>query len=110
MAAKQTMIYDPEGTVANGQNTKIGNVSGAFAGVVLFVLFMGFWINTFLSNQVAYVASVGASSYYFTSSSEKEGSGEIMLGFKWASVTNMGSLAFGSFLIAMIKLIRFLAE
>lgn len=33
-----------------------------------------------------------------------------MLGFKWASVTNMGSLAFGSFLIAMIKLIRFLAE
>jgi len=71
---------------------------------------MGTWINVFLSNQVAYIASVGASSYYFTSSSEKEGSGEIMLGFKWASITNMGSLAFGAFIIAMIKIIRSLAE
>tara|TARA_B110000285_G_scaffold230544_1_gene297378 strand:- start:855 stop:1121 length:267 start_codon:yes stop_codon:yes gene_type:complete len=84
--------------------------NGAFIGVVAFVWFMGTWINVFLSNSVAYVASVGASSYYFTSSANKEGSAEICLGFKWATVTNMGSLAFGSFIIAVIKTLRALAE
>jgi len=64
----------------------------------------------FLSNSVAYVASVGASSYYFTSSANAEGSGEIMLGFKWASVTNMGSLAFGAFLITIMKIMRSMSE
>ena len=34
-----------------------------------------------MSNAVAYIASVGASSYYFTSSKDKEGEGEILLGF-----------------------------
>jgi len=71
---------------------------------------MGIWINVFLSNSVAYVASVGASSYYFSSSASKEGQGEIILGFKWASVTNMGSLAFGAFLITIMKILRALAE
>lgn len=33
-----------------------------------------------------------------------------MLGFKWASVTNMGSLAFGAFLITIIKILRSMAE
>lgn len=59
---------------------------------------------------MAYIASVGAASYYFTSSATKEGSGEVMLGFKWATVTNMGSLAFGSFLIAIMKILRNAAE
>jgi len=79
-------------------------------GVVIFVWVMGTWINVFLSNSVAYVASVGASSYYFSSNAQKEGSGEIALGFKWASITNMGSLAFGAFLITVIKILRSLAE
>lgn len=35
---------------------------------MVFVYVIGIWINVFLSNSVAYVASVGASSYYFTSS------------------------------------------
>ena len=71
---------------------------------------IGIWINTFLSNSVGYVACVGASSYYFSSNSQKEGSAEISLGFKWASVTNMGSLAFGAFLVTLMKIIRALAE
>jgi len=33
-----------------------------------------------------------------------------MLGFKWASITNMGSLAIGAFIIAIVKIMRFLAE
>ena len=84
--------------------------TGAFFGVIVFVWVMGTWINVFLSNSVAYVASVGASSYYFSSNANAEGSGEIMLGFKWASVTNMGSLAFGAFLITIIRILRSMAE
>jgi hypothetical protein len=79
-------------------------------GVIGFVWFIGLWINILLSNCVGYVCCVGASSYYFTSSAESEGSAEIMLGFKWASVTNMGSLALGAFIITVLKVFRILAE
>ena len=88
----------------------VEKASGAFIAVMVFVYFVGIWINVFFSNSVSYVASVGASSYYFTSDANKEGSGEIMLGFKWASITNMGSLAFGAFLVTMIRVLRSMAD
>jgi len=110
MLGTQTYIYDENSTIQNGQGTVVYKPTGAFYGVIFFVWVMGTWINVFLSNSVSYVASVGASSYYFSSSAEKEGTGEIMLGFKWASITNMGSLAFGAFLITVIKIIRAMAE
>lgn len=78
--------------------------------MIAVVWVVGIWINTFLNNSVAYVCCVGASSYYFTSTANKEGSGEIMLGFKWATTTNMGSLALGAFLITLIKILRSAAE
>jgi hypothetical protein len=109
MLGTQTWVYNPNSTDANGQGTTY-KPSGAFVGVIFFVWVMGTWINVFLSNSMSYVASVGASSYYFTSSAEKEGHAEIRLGFMWACVTNMGSLAFGAFLITMIRILRSLAE
>jgi len=33
-----------------------------------------------------------------------------MLGIKWATITNMGSIAFGAFLMTLIKILRALAE
>tara|TARA_B110000285_G_C14972827_1_gene537455 strand:- start:159 stop:1022 length:864 start_codon:yes stop_codon:yes gene_type:complete len=110
MMGTQTFIFDPNSTVSNGQGTTIKNPSGAFIGVVFFVWVMGTWINVFFSNCMSYVCCVGASSYYFTSDANKEGSGEIILGFKWATITNMGSLAFGAFLITLIRILRSLAE
>lgn len=52
------------------------------------------------------VVMVSASTYYFTSNSEAEGQAEVGLGFKWAMVNHVGSLGFGSLLIAIIVTIR----
>lgn len=55
-------------TIDNGQGVRLSKPTGAFYGICIFAWVMGIWINVFLSNSVAYVASVGASSYYFSSS------------------------------------------
>lgn len=59
----------------------IKNITTEFKVIFSVTVFVGIWINVFMSNAVAYIASVGASSYYFTSSKDKEGEGEIHLGF-----------------------------
>lgn len=49
---------------------------------------------------------VSASTYYFNSSAEKEGEADVSLGIHFACVKNVGSLAMGSFIIALIEFIR----
>merc|ERR1719473_722975 len=49
---------------------------------------------------------VSASTYYFSSNAEKEGSAEVKLGLKYAMVNHVGSLGFGSLIIAIIFTIR----
>tara|TARA_B110000285_G_C15072796_1_gene588963 strand:- start:143 stop:871 length:729 start_codon:yes stop_codon:yes gene_type:complete len=53
---------------------------------------------------------VAASTYYFDSSPEKEGDAEVMTGIKMAYFNHFGSLAIGSFIIAVIQFIRFIFE
>jgi hypothetical protein len=53
-----------------------------------------------------YVVMVTASTYYFTSTREEYGSGQVKTGLRWAWVHNFGSLAFGSCIIAIIFTIR----
>lgn len=51
---------------------------------------------------------VTASTYYFTSQGSEniEGSGQVMTGFKWAWVNNIGSICYGSLLVAIIWVLR----
>lgn len=49
---------------------------------------------------------ISASTYYFNSNKEKEGSSEVSLAFKYAYMYHMGTLAFGSFIIALIEFVR----
>jgi len=49
---------------------------------------------------------VGAASYYFNSNRLYEGSASIMKGFKFAYLHHAGSIAFGAFIIAVVKTIR----
>jgi hypothetical protein len=64
----------------------------------------------YIHNKVAFVASVGAASYYFTSNSKKEGSAEIMLGLKWSVTKNFGSLCMGALIMTIVKIIRGLTD
>ena len=49
---------------------------------------------------------ISASTYYFSSNKEKEGSSEVALAFKYAYMYHMGTLAFGSFIIALVEFVR----
>jgi len=49
---------------------------------------------------------VSACTYYFDSNSEKDGYANVGMGVKYAWVYHIGSLAFGSFIIALIEFIR----
>lgn len=71
------------------------------------VMFFGLlWILAFLNAQQAFIVMTSACTYYFDSSSEKEGNATVMTGVKWAWVNHIGSLAFGSFLIALVEFLR----
>jgi hypothetical protein len=45
---------------------------------------------------------VATCSYYFNSNRNKEGSAEVLIGFK-SAFFHYGSIAFGAFMIAMVK-------
>jgi uncharacterized membrane protein len=51
---------------------------------------------------------VTATTFYFTSTRGAIGSGSVSTGLRWAWVHNFGSIAFGSFIIALIFTIRLL--
>jgi hypothetical protein len=53
---------------------------------------------------------VSASTYYFSSNASKEGEAEVSLGFKYAYVYHAGSLAFGSLMITIVMIARFIVQ
>lgn len=77
-------------------------------GLFLFLLFGILWINAFITAKSSFIAMVSAVTYYFDSNSERDGEAEVVLGFKFAYFYHAGSLAFGSFIIALIQMIRIL--
>lgn len=72
------------------------------------LLFGVLWFLALQSAIVRFIAMVSASSYYFSSNKEKDGSASVMQGFRFAYVHHLGSLALGSFIIALIQLLRIL--
>ena len=68
----------------------------------LFMFFGILWIAAFLKAKTSFIVMVSASTYYFDSDSNTEGDAEVGLGFKYAYMYHAGSLAFGSFIIALI--------
>lgn len=54
------------------------------------------WVLFFLSNKLVFITMVAASSYYFDSNKDTEGTANLTLGFKWAYGANFGSIALGS--------------
>ena len=54
--------------------------------------------------------SAAAALWYFTSTSDANGSGSICKGMWWIIRYHLGTIAFGSFLIALVQLIRIIFE
>jgi len=76
--------------------------------MLAFLIFGLIWFTFFLQASNNYVTMVTASTFYFSSTRKELGSGQVATGLRWAWVHNFGSVAFGSFIIALIFTIRML--
>ena len=74
------------------------------------IVFGMFWIVELISAIFHYSLIVGVCTWYFTSTNEERGTFSLCTGFAWAFRYNMGSLAFGSFLLAVIWMLRMIFE
>lgn len=71
-----------------------------------FMFFGLLWICNFLKAQSSFITMVSASTYYFDSNKDRDGYADVGLGFRFAFLFHAGSLALGSFIIALIQFIR----
>jgi hypothetical protein len=68
------------------------------------------WLIFFLQDTTGFICMVSASSYYFSSNSEKEGSAQVCTGFNLAYTKHAGTIAFGSLVHTIVTIIRFFVE
>jgi hypothetical protein len=69
-------------------------------------VFMFFWIFEFIQALFNYVIIVAVCTWYFSSTNDTRGDFSLSTGFWWAVRYNAGSLALGSFILAIIWSIR----
>lgn len=73
-------------------------------------LFYFFWVVAFTMAATQYVLSVAVCSWYFTENSDNRGDFSILRGYHWLWRYNIGSILFGSFLVALVYFIRVVFE
>jgi len=73
-------------------------------------LFCFFWVAALIIASTQYVLIVAVASWYFTENTDKRGDFSICRGYWWTFRYNAGSLMFGSFLIALVWMIRVIFE
>ena len=82
---------------------------------VWYMLFGFLWLVTFLIACNEFVVIVSAITWYFSDKTVPDddgipGDSDVSFGFKWSVRYHMGSLAFGSFILAVVWLIRIIFE
>lgn len=75
-----------------------------------FQVFMFFWVFEFIQAMFNFVIIVAVCTWYFSSTNDTRGDFSLSSGFWWAIRYNGGSLALGSFILAIIWMIRVLFE
>jgi len=71
-----------------------------------FMLFAYFWTSQFLVAITELIIALAFCMWYFTRDKEKVTSAYVVTAFKWGVYYHAGTAAFGSFIIAVIKLLR----
>ena len=73
-------------------------------------VFVFFWVYELIQAVFSYVVIVAVCTWYFTSSNDSRGTFSLTRGFWWSIRYNFGSLLFGSFILAVIWVIRIVFE
>ena len=60
------------------------------------------WVQFFMTNKIAYITMVSASTYYFDSNEESDGSASVKTAINYAYIKNFGSIALGSLIQTLI--------
>jgi hypothetical protein len=69
---------------------------------LIYQLFGYLWLNAFMIGATQFVIAATAAIWYFTSTSDSNGSGSIFRGYYWVVRYHLGTIAFGSLLIAIV--------
>uniref|UniRef100_A0A7S3ISV9 Choline transporter-like protein n=1 Tax=Strombidium inclinatum TaxID=197538 RepID=A0A7S3ISV9_9SPIT len=78
--------------------------------VFLYSLFGYLWLNAFMIGVTQFIISAACAIWYFSCTSDSNGSGSLCTGLWWVFRYHLGSIAFGAFLIALVQLIRIIFE
>lgn len=70
--------------------------------IFLYHLFGGLWVNAFFIGCFQFIVAAACAVWYFSHTSDTAGSGSIWMGIKWILIYHLGSIAFGSFIIAVV--------
>lgn len=84
--------------------------SNKVIGMCCFMIFGLMWLTFWIQDKTGFICMVGASSYYFTSTKDKEGYASLSSGFHFAYFKHAGSLAFGSLVHTFVALLRHIVE
>lgn len=71
------------------------------------MIFGIFWIVNFIKAKTDFITMVTAATFYFNSTPEVQGSASVMQGVEIAYKNHFGSIAFGSFIVSFVQIIRF---
>jgi len=98
------------GDVKKHQDTPFASIhwSKTTRWVFLYDLFGMFWINAFLISSCQFILAVGVCTWYFTHTADSGGSAQLYRGFVWILRYHLGSIAFGSMIIAICEFARFM--
>ena len=78
--------------------------------IFLYHLFGGLWVNAFIIGCCQFIVAAACAIWYFSFTSDTSGKGSLCRGFWWIFRYHLGSIAFGSFIIAVVQFIRIIFE
>jgi len=78
--------------------------------VFIYQMFALFWINSFIIGCVQFIIGASACIWYFECNTDTKGQGTLGRASGWCLRYHLGSIAFGSFIIAVCQMIRLIFE
>jgi len=111
LACVASMSEKPIVSAGDGRQDKVMEWSSATASMIYLMCFGIVWIITFITSFNEYVTIVAAISWYFSDKTVYDddgipGDSEVMLGFHWGFCYQIGSIAAGSLILAVVWIIQ----
>jgi len=77
---------------------------------VIYNFFALLWVNAFFIGLAQFTIAAACAMWYFTWQGDNAGTGSVCKGLRWGLTKHLGSIAFGSCIIAIVQFIRYIFE